>query len=89
MTPPPLPEDSGRRDGDGWIVGWRPPARQRPVARPAWQPSRRLILAIAIVAVALLVLIAAAPAAATIVPTRPPDAVCRCGDRPPISQEAP
>ena len=88
MTPPPLPEDSGRRDGDGWIVGWRPPARQRPVARPAWQPPRRLILATAIL-VALIVLIAAAPAAATIVPTRPPDAVCRCGDRPPISQEAP
>ena len=66
MTPPPLPEDSGRRDGDGWIVGWRPPARQRPVARPAWQPPRRLILATAIVAVALLVLIAAAPAAAAL-----------------------
>ena len=66
MTPPPLPEDSGRPDGDGWIVGLRPPARRRPVSRPAWQPSRRLFLATAIVAVALLVLIAAAPAAAAL-----------------------
>lgn len=81
-----LPEDGARPDGDGWIIGTAPaPA---PVRRRAWRPSRRLILAVTIL-VALIVLIAAAPAAATIVPTRPPDAVCRCGDRPPISQEAP
>ena len=83
MMSPPLPEDSGRRDGDGWIVGATPAARTPRTPRPSWRPPRRLILAIAIV-VALVVLIAAAPAAATITLTRPTDAVCRCGERPPI-----